>query len=99
MHTQQYAAKVQARINSKLIDATSNMSTFDIMTLRDLAMKNVEIAQADVARYNAIIEARETIRRAAESDEACTCTPLDGGLGAKPCPACRATAKNNPVEF
>lgn len=36
---------------------------------------------------------------AALSESECTCTPLEGGLGATTCQACKRAAGNNEIEF
>lgn len=34
-----------------------------------------------------------------KSLEDCTCLPLDGGLGATTCPACKRTVGNNEIQY
>lgn len=53
-----------------------------------------------IAAFNAA-ERRGMIEPAVEhiTFDECTCLPLDGGLGAQTCQACKRMAGNNEIEF
>jgi hypothetical protein len=57
--------------------------------------------EAEAARrcgdeYAAAVERRAAVMM--DTDE-CTCLPLDGGLGAATCPACKDAAQDNEIEY
>ena len=55
-------------------------------------------AQTMIEVNQVLAELRIEIERLKSHDE-CTCTPLDGGLGAQPCTACKRTAGKSEIEF
>lgn len=94
MHSSSYALKMQLR--GEIMSAPSALAD------RELVEKTVKLALAgqptepytDEIRARAIAEITERI-----IFTECTCTPLDGGLGATTCQVCKEQAGSNPIEF